>query len=140
MSSWQELLGFLDADFRGVSDCLRIRRCVLVRGIERRHFFDGVFDLGRLASLTLSVPFERHHCAPRDLGPGTMADIATAKKTLDALKKAHNSGDAVKAASLLGTLKVRARNARCAARSFAGAQIWRFHGRDARERRPRTRD
>jgi hypothetical protein len=39
----------------------------------------------------------------------------------------------VKAASLLGTLKVRARNARCAARSFAGAQIWRFHGRDARE-------
>ena len=62
-----------------------------------------------------------------------MADIATAKKTLDALKKAHNSGDAVKAASLLGTLKVRARNARCAARSFAGAQIWRFHGRDARE-------
>ena len=68
-----------------------------------------------------------------------MADIATAKKTLDALKKAHNSGDAVKAASLLGTLKVRARNARCAARSFAGAQIWRFHGRDARERRPRTK-
>jgi hypothetical protein len=45
-----------------------------------------------------------------------MADIATAKKTLDALKKAHNSGDAVKAASLLGTLKVRARNTRRSAK------------------------
>jgi|TARA_B110000977_G_scaffold82558_1_gene110326 hypothetical protein len=38
-----------------------------------------------------------------------MAEIATAKKTLDALKKAHKSGDATKTASLLGTLKVRTR-------------------------------
>ena len=47
-----------------------------------------------------------------------MADIATAKKTLDALKKAHKSGDATKTASLLGTLKVRARNTRCSAPRF----------------------
>jgi hypothetical protein len=45
-----------------------------------------------------------------------MADIATAKKTLDALRKAHKSGDAAKTASLLGTLKVRARNTRRSAK------------------------
>ena len=36
-----------------------------------------------------------------------MADLATAQKTLDALKKAYASGDDAKTASLLGTLKVR---------------------------------
>ena len=41
-----------------------------------------------------------------------MAEIATAKKTLDALRKAHQSGDVAKTASLLGTLKVRAVNDR----------------------------
>ena len=56
-----------------------------------------------------------------------MADIATAKKTLDALRKAHKSGDAAKTASLLGTLKVRARNTRRSAKF--GAQIWRFQRR-----------
>ena len=36
-----------------------------------------------------------------------MADLASATKTFDALKKAYASGDSAKTASLLGTLKVR---------------------------------
>lgn len=36
-----------------------------------------------------------------------MADLASAKKTLDGLVKAYAAGDATKTASLLGTLKVR---------------------------------
>ena len=36
-----------------------------------------------------------------------MADLATAQKTFEALKKAYAAGDAAKTASLIGTLKVR---------------------------------
>jgi hypothetical protein len=68
-----------------------------------------------------------------------MADIATAKKTLDALRKAHKSGDAAKTASLLGTLKVRARNTRRSAK-FRCPDLA-LPGRDVRSRGERlTRD
>ena len=40
-------------------------------------------------------------------GRATMADLASAKKTLDGLVNAYAAGDATKTASLLGTLKVR---------------------------------
>ena len=35
-----------------------------------------------------------------------MADLATATKTLEALRKAYDAGDAAKTSSLIGTLKV----------------------------------
>ena len=41
-----------------------------------------------------------------------MADLASAKKTLDGLVKAYAAGDAAKTASLIGTLKVRAPRSR----------------------------
>jgi hypothetical protein len=41
-----------------------------------------------------------------------MADLATATKTLEALRKAYDAGDAAKTSSLIGTLKVRLRRPR----------------------------
>ena len=52
------------------------------------------------------LPAQLWVCFQSD-GRSTMADLASAKKTLDGLVKAYAAGDATKTASLLGTLKVR---------------------------------
>ena len=102
-----------DLDARGCGPGQRQERDQRRQDPGARHRDRALLVLpAALVRIEIIIGWERpvfpHSCVCfQSDGRATMADLASAKKTLDGLVKAYAAGDATKTASLLGTLKVR---------------------------------